>query len=90
MTFETKYLIELSDILGLEFECNKCHTKILFSVDATKTLWQCPACGEDWLNPQTTEHNAIINLLKLVKNSAEALQGRRFAVRLHVSAPPTA
>ena len=88
MTFETKYLINVSDVLGFEFECNNCKVRVAIPVDSTRTLWKCPACNEDWILPGTDEQNAIKSLLNTFKNAEKALQGRIFSLRLQITAPP--
>jgi hypothetical protein len=88
VTFETKHLIEVSDVLGFEFECKHCKTMIALPSDSTKALWQCPGCNEDWILPGTNEQNAIQDLFKTFKNAERALQGRPFSMRLRIAAPP--
>jgi len=90
MTHETKHLINVSDVIGVEFECKHCHARISLPPDATRALWQCPSCNEDWLLPNTDEHNAIQTLLAVFKSTERALQGRSFSLRLQITAPPDA
>ncbi len=52
MASESRTLIQLSDILGVEFECPKCQAKILYPI---KTHYEplpesCPCCGQLWFN----------------------------------------
>lgn len=54
MTSETRTLIELTDIAGIEFECRKCGAKVLYPLakhhDRLADI--CPNCYEPWfLNP---------------------------------------
>jgi len=89
VTYETKYLIDVSDVLGVEFECKKCKTKIALAItDSAKAVWECPICNEEWIVSGTNEQNAIQNLLRTFKNAADALQGRTFSLKLHIAAPP--
>jgi ribosomal protein L37AE/L43A len=88
LTFETKHLISVSDVLGLEFECNHCKAKISLPVEATRAVWQCPVCNADWIISGTDEQNAIQSLLKVFRNAERALQGRPFSLKLQVTAPP--
>ena len=88
MTFETKHLISVFDVLGVEFQCSHCKAKISLPVDATRALWQCPACNQDWIFPGTEEQNAIQSLLRVFKNADKALQGRPFSLKLEIIAPP--
>jgi hypothetical protein len=89
VTYETKYLIDLADILGVELECRKCHAQIaLRMLDSTRAIWQCPICNEDWIIPGSDGQNAIQSLLRTLKNAEHALQGRPFSLRLQIATPP--
>jgi hypothetical protein len=88
MTLETKYLIDLSDVIGLEFECRSCHAKVELNIDATRMFYQCPACNADFISPQTQEDNALRAFISLFKDAESALQGRPFSLRMRVNPPP--
>ncbi len=51
MTIQTRTLISLSDLIGMEYECTHCHVK--YSVPLQKldrpTL-ACPNCKEQWFD----------------------------------------
>ena len=58
MTTELRTLIDLKDIIGLEFGCPKCPAKVVqpfFIVkDQQRTqVLKCPSCGANWY---ATEH----------------------------------
>jgi hypothetical protein len=47
MTSETRTMIELQDIIGIEIECSECHTKISFPIsDRFKIGPNCPHCNK--------------------------------------------
>jgi len=50
MTSETRTLIELADISGIELECPKCGGKILYPLKeyAERLMSHCPNCNEHW------------------------------------------
>jgi hypothetical protein len=51
MTTKTNRYIEVSDILGLRFECKKCGTAVSFPVPNMydyRRLQSCPNCKEPW------------------------------------------
>lgn len=51
MTSELRTLIELRDVIGLEFDCPKCHAKVLQPLhtnETRQTIHQCPSCGANW------------------------------------------
>lgn len=51
MTSETRTLIELADIKGVEFSCRKCGAKVLYPLDRhyDELLEQCPNCNKNWI-----------------------------------------
>ena len=91
MTIETRCLIELSDILGVEFQCQQCKGRFLVDADTKKTaFWACPLCNGDWLFPETEEAKTIHNFLNLLRSINAKMQGRNFSMRLHVTSPSEA
>ena len=64
-------LLELADIIGLEFECPQCQLKILFTITPTchdRMPAACPSCGIEWVyekaNYRTKQVVDIINSLQ--------------------------
>lgn len=91
MTTETRCLIELSDILGVEFQCHneKCKGRFSLGTDVRQmTLWECPLCKETWLLPETDEQKTILNFLNVLRSVSAKMEGRRFSLRLLLT-PPT-
>lgn len=87
MTLEKKYLIELSDILGIEFECASCKSKITFVMESPHSLDRCPNCQSNWVSSGTVEYDAIRQLLNKFRDAERAIKGRSFSVRLQISGP---
>jgi hypothetical protein len=88
MTVETKFLIELSDILGVEFTCHSCKGKTSPELDSTRlVLTACPLCNADWLLPQTEEEKALRTFLNVIKRAKSGMSGRGFSLRFHVASP---
>ncbi len=53
MTSQTNHYIELSDILGLRFECKTCGTSVSFPLSQNFDLLKlndCPSCGKPWVS----------------------------------------
>lgn len=51
MTSEIRTSVEFQDVTGLEFECPKCHAKVLHPFHRgqnRKKISHCPICGENW------------------------------------------
>ena len=85
MTLETACLIELSDVLGLEFECQKCKARITFDTRTAKgVLGKCPACFEKWVGEETEEYSSLTHLLGYLKSLDTHLKGHNLKVRLRV------
>jgi hypothetical protein len=58
MVIENKRFINADDVLGMQYECNECHTRIL----APKERWQiihreCPRCMRDTTKAQPWFYN---------------------------------
>jgi uncharacterized protein (DUF983 family) len=55
MTTETRTLIELKDIKGIEFECPHCGSKTLYTLEKQfqRLVDGCPNCNEDWFAPKS-------------------------------------
>jgi hypothetical protein len=81
--------IELSDILGIEFECKHCKGKVALSLDTTRSFPDCPLCGEEWFSNGSIENTSISRLLNIFKNSQAATKGSKdVLLRIHIAAPP--
>jgi hypothetical protein len=87
MTIETRCLIELSDILGVEFKCGSCGAKTLLDTDGVKVLWDCPLCHATWLLPETDEEKTLRTFLSQVRSARAKLEGRGFSMRLLITPP---
>lgn len=52
MTRQTKRFIELSDVLGLHFQCMRCGTALLIPLSKeiyVNNLSACPNCEKQWI-----------------------------------------
>lgn len=89
MTYETKYLIDLNDILGVELACHACKGRILLGHDAEKKMFTaCPLCNEEWLDNFTQEEMNIRQFVNLLRTADDILKGRKFTMRLQIAKPP--
>jgi hypothetical protein len=54
MAVHTRVLIESKDILGIEFECPHCGTKVSYPLDKPSQALaeRCPSCSQDWFAPK--------------------------------------
>lgn len=66
MTSECKLLIELKDIIGIEFECPKCAVRVGYKMaeQFVRIVQHCPNCNEEFFLPLGLEgiHELIGNL----------------------------
>ena len=88
MTIEKRCLIELGDVLGVEFICHSCGAKTLLGTnDKPRTLWDCPVCKETWLLPHTDEEKTVHSFLTLLRSVGEKMEGRGFSLKLLITPP---
>ncbi len=89
MTYDAKYLIELSDILGVELYCHMCKGKVVLEKTAeNKMFLTCPLCNKPWLDDGSKEEQNIHDFVNLLRSVAELLPGRDFSLRLQITPPP--
>jgi DNA-directed RNA polymerase subunit RPC12/RpoP len=51
MTSETRILVDITDIAGVEFKCKHCGAQILYPIehlDTKRIVRICPNCNEEW------------------------------------------
>jgi len=97
MTAQTKAFIEISDIVGLQFECRHCHSTITLKCSGKEVrvtgLRSCPNCLEPWaqLSDGGTIELNIKTFIDQVKEFQELLRrrdeftpGRGFSLLLEV------
>jgi hypothetical protein len=79
MTLETKHLIEIGDIVSIEFTCKKCTSTLLYSIaQFGRVPTQCPNCKEDIVEHLGPDYVAIEEAIKAIKR----LKDRHIPVRL--------
>jgi hypothetical protein len=80
MTIQAKHFIEPSDIIGLRFECNKCHSTISMVISPevrVDALMMCPNCQTPWLGlPGSSDISSAVKefIGSIVKMSATIKQ----------------
>lgn len=66
MTTQTRKFIELADILGMRFDCRKCHASVSLTLEKSRPSppRQCPNCRCDWTEmPDGTDHKEEFQVL---------------------------
>lgn len=95
MTTETRTLIDLADIDGIEIECKECTAKIAYPVAKTyeKFSPKCPNCNADLfvirgsgIDADSEVRNHLLALVRTVKYFAKPSSDLHADVRLHISA----
>jgi hypothetical protein len=79
MSGQTKYFIELSDIVAVRFECEQCHATISLPISKglrAETLSNCPNCRAPWLTlPMGASiENVVKQCMDQIINAAEILR----------------
>jgi hypothetical protein len=77
MTSETRMLIGLDDISGVEIECSKCHLTILYPISQLfKIAPHCPHCKQEWFNaiPDKFPSDAAYPAIESISSIAASLR----------------
>ena len=89
MTMQERTLLELRDILGLEYSCRHCQAKYLVPIERfDRAIRQCPNCREGLIrtdHPDSTkpsDEDALHNFV----NALMDLRNREIPIRFEVSA----
>jgi Tfp pilus assembly major pilin PilA len=88
MTVENKVLIELSDIVAVEYRCKKCNTRLVMTPERWEQLpIGCPHCNaiETWFpRSDSTLKDMTQMLLTTISRINEATDRMTFSLRLEV------
>lgn len=87
MTAEERILIDLSDVLGLEFTCKICGVRVAIAPGSERNFLpeKCPSCGVDLFDDPSPLKTAIQNLKGLLSTHAILFAGARFRLQLVVA-----
>jgi DNA-directed RNA polymerase subunit RPC12/RpoP len=90
MTAKLRTLIELRDIIGIEYECANCHTRYGVLIDSfARRTTQCPNCRLEWMEGGEPIGDGISNdqLLSQLIERLKLVQGRTFgaAIRFEIN-----
>ena len=91
MTAEDRYIIDLSDLRAIRFEC-QCGASVTLKLqDWMKSPRACPACDVPWLLGEGTEPFMTLQKLQQGLNGIARLlkkqDAMRFGVRLELDRP---
>ena|SRR2546423_15320284 len=82
MTIETRTLIEVTDMMAIEFECPHCHIRYSVKLEsgADRNVHDCPNCNEHWFtdnHPISTKQSDLRLILGFMAAIRE-MQSREF------------
>lgn len=95
MIFEKRCLIEPSDFISVQYECDKCGSAITVPIEkldrnqfANIAMIACPHCSTPTgFTPNTGEMGAFLAFNSSLKNIKEAMEGRNLKLRLQIKCP---
>jgi hypothetical protein len=95
MTFEERCLIEPSDFISVQYECEKCHAAILVPIEkldaeqaASFALAGCAFCKtQSGFQNRTQETRVLLDFISTLRLIAGALEGRNLRIRLGIKCP---
>jgi transcription elongation factor Elf1 len=63
MTVRRTNVITLDEVVGIQFECKKCNSRIIVSLSTPGTFpMACPYCGDGWVVNETSHlHDRFFN-----------------------------
>jgi hypothetical protein len=75
MPSESRTFIQLTDILGVEFECPKCQAKILYPIKKhyEPLPEKCPSCGQVWFDENPNLADGQPRIVELVQKTLTSL-----------------
>ena len=84
MTVETRTLFQLSDVEAVEFECRKCHAKVIRKISGFKSPPAvCGNCGEQWFVDGAQAVNELQYFLHQLERFTDD-EKEKFDLRLEV------
>jgi len=95
MTFEKRCLIEPSDVISVQYECDHCHAAVVVPIEkldpdqaASFALSGCTFCKTpSGYQPGTVESRVFLNFNAALKEFAHLSNGRNLRMRLGIKCP---
>jgi hypothetical protein len=88
MTRETRITIEPRDIKAIEFECETCHTKHVYSITKVTPLTYCNVCQKTLIPERGKEIDDIKHLIYLIDRFSVNEKGM-YTLRFDISESET-
>ncbi len=99
MTKRNRISIDLSDLIGLNFECSKCGTSVTVPIASldVRMIEQCPNCKQGWgaqihkaLSPTPNHVRSVVDGLQALKQATSDKNAAGFTLTLEVAPSVTA
>jgi hypothetical protein len=95
MTLEKRYLVEISDIISVQYECGNCGAAVLVPIDridseriAGIAVNMCPYCQTpSGFQIGVEETKVFLHFNQMLRQIAKVMSGRNLKIRLEVKAP---
>jgi hypothetical protein len=92
MTFEKRCLIEPSDFISVQYECEKCHAAVVVPIGkidpeqvASLALSGCRYCQTpSGFNPGSSEMKALLDFNAALKRFVDLSDGRNLKMRFNI------
>src|SRR3954453_5554333 len=91
VTTEDRFVIDLSDLREVRFECSTCGAALSFKIDKWKDIPSaCPGCNVQWhLGPHTDEHKTLSSLCYSMRGARALADTTSFRLRFELVRPKT-
>ncbi|MFZ0737260.1 MAG: zinc ribbon domain-containing protein [Candidatus Acidiferrales bacterium] len=88
MTSETRIFIEPNDLLGVEFECGECGTRLVYELPRrpVRISHVCPNCNEPFYDA-ATKGNDFQQFFALLSTMRRLTEGSKLKLKLQISSP---
>ena len=96
MTFEERNLLTVDEVRGFEYECLKCHSKVVIPLtDEGELPTACPHCADPWIGKDqrdaTMIHSAFFVALREFRKALKTIAAQSDKIncifRLEVNVP---
>ena len=90
MTFETRYVISVTDLESVTFECKNCKTQIVWPIDPGHMLFHaCAGCGQTLCPDPSDVRKALIQLFQAIREAKRVLKHPECLMTLKINLMPT-
>jgi DNA-directed RNA polymerase subunit RPC12/RpoP len=88
MTMHQRLILDLHDIVGVEYTCAHCQAKYLIPIEKfDRVIYQCPNCKESLVRPghadsaKVSDEGSLLNFVGTLRD----LRDREIGIKLEIS-----